>query len=153
MEIEIRESVKTGFSEDECLAILSISPFEEDHARLQAIIGRVSKLVTAPNLPTAKRLLESRNIFLVLCERDSNPGTWIDSLEYLQSLPNPPFLIVTSRLADERLWAEVLNLGAWDLLAKPFDDGEVLRAVQSTMVRCRSSAQVIAKPFSLTAAD
>jgi DNA-binding response OmpR family regulator len=149
----MRESATTSFSQDECLAILSISPFEEDHARLRAIVGRFSKLLIAPNLPAAKRLLESRNIFLVLCECDSNPGTWLDSLEYLESLPNPPLLIVTSRLADERLWAEVLNLGAWDVLAKPFDDDEVLRAVKSTMVRYRSSAQLIAKPFSLTAAD
>ena len=77
----------------------------------------------------------------------------IDWLEYLESLPNPPLLIVTSRLADERLWAEVLNLGAWDVLAKPFDDGEVLRTVQSTLLHYQSSAQVIAKPSSLTAAD
>jgi hypothetical protein len=34
---------------------------------------------------------------------------------------------VTSRLADERLWAEALNLGAWDVLAKPFDADEVIR--------------------------
>ncbi|HUL34039.1 MAG TPA: hypothetical protein VL128_09165 [Candidatus Eisenbacteria bacterium] len=121
---------------------MSISPFEEDHARLQAIIGSVPKLVMASDFSTAKALLESRNIFLVLCERDSNPGTWLDSLEYLQSLSNPPLLIVTSRLADERLWAEVLNLGAWDVLAKPFDDGEVLRTLQSTLLHYRSSSQV-----------
>ena len=138
----MRESAKANFSDDECLAILSISHFEEDHARLQAIIGSVPKLVMASDFSTAKALLESRNIFLVLCERDSNPGTWLDSLEYLQSLSNPPLLIVTSRLADERLWAEVLNLGAWDVLAKPFDDGEVLRTLQSTLLHYRSSSQV-----------
>jgi DNA-binding response OmpR family regulator len=35
--------------------------------------------------------------------------------------------MVTSRLADERLWAEALNLGAYDVLAKPFDGREVIR--------------------------
>ena len=40
-------------------------------------------------------------------------------------------LIVTDRLADERLWAEVLNLGGYDLLLKPFDPEEVLRVVNS----------------------
>jgi hypothetical protein len=38
-------------------------------------------------------------------------------------------MIVTSRLADERLWAEVLNLGGYHLLAKPFDASEVVRVV------------------------
>jgi FixJ family two-component response regulator len=40
-------------------------------------------------------------------------------------------LIVTSRLADEHLWSVALNLGAWDVLAKPFDRSEVFRGVKS----------------------
>jgi FixJ family two-component response regulator len=32
-------------------------------------------------------------------------------------------------VADERLWAEALNLGAWDVLAKPFEADEVIRIV------------------------
>jgi FixJ family two-component response regulator len=50
-------------------------------------------------------------------------------LDHLTLLPYPPLLIVTSRLADERLWAEALNLGAWDVLAKPFEQDEVIRIV------------------------
>jgi DNA-binding response OmpR family regulator len=46
-------------------------------------------------------------------------------------------------LADERLWAEVLNLGAYDLLAKPFDVREVLHAV-TTACRRREAQQGIA---------
>jgi DNA-binding response OmpR family regulator len=42
-------------------------------------------------------------------------------------IPTP--LIVTSRLADEKLWAEALNLGAYDVLAKPFDLSELVRSV------------------------
>ena len=45
------------------------------------------------------------------------------------SLQDPPSLVVTSRLADERLWAEVLNLGAYDLLARPFNKNELTRTV------------------------
>ena len=136
---------------DECLTILSISPFEDDHTRLQAIIGRLSRVVTAQSFSAAKRFLESQNVFLVICERDSPPATWLECLDYIQSLPAPPFLIVTSRLADERLWAEVLNLGGWDVLAKPFDDREVLRTVRSTIERYRYSGEWSAKPCSLTA--
>jgi len=132
--------------------ILSISPFEEDHARLQGIVGRLSKLVTAQNFSAARRLLECHDVFLVICERDSPPTTWVEWLDYTLSLPNPPFLIVTSRLADERLWAEVLNLGGWDVLAKPFDDSEVLRIVRSTLERHRSPSAAIARRFSLTVA-
>ncbi len=38
---------------------------------------------------------------------------------------------MTDRLADERLWSEVLNLGGYDVLLKPFEPGEVLRVVNS----------------------
>jgi hypothetical protein len=34
---------------------------------------------------------------------------------------------------DARLWAEVLNLGGYDLLAKRFDASEVNRAVDSAL--------------------
>ena len=64
-------------------------------------------------------------------ERDLLSGTWKDVLEYTNSLPNAPSFIVASRLADEHLWAEALNLGAWDVLAKPFDRTEVIRSVRS----------------------
>jgi DNA-binding response OmpR family regulator len=50
-------------------------------------------------------------------------------LDQISLLPDPPLFIVASRLADERLWAEALNLGAWDVLAKPFVADEVTRIV------------------------
>jgi hypothetical protein len=42
-------------------------------------------------------------------------------------------LVVASRLADERLWAEVLNLGGHDVLAMPFDAHEVRRVMESAV--------------------
>jgi hypothetical protein len=49
----------------------------------------------------------------------------------LQGQARPPNLIVSSRLADDRLWAEVLNLGGYDVLARPFNRVEVIRVVQA----------------------
>jgi hypothetical protein len=43
--------------------------------------------------------------------------------------PVPIPLIVASRLADDKLWAEVLNLGGSDVLALRFDHDEVIRSV------------------------
>ena len=51
-------------------------------------------------------------------------------LEHISLFPDPPLLIVTSGLADARLWAEALNLGTYDVLAKPFDATEVIRIVR-----------------------
>ena len=55
------------------------------------------------------------------------PGAWQMMLEHISAFPDPPVIVVTSRLADERLWAEALSLGAYDVLVKPFDAREVIR--------------------------
>ena len=114
------------------LPILSVSPNEEDHQLLQAVFGHTKWLLfKAPDLATAVELLREHDIAVLLCERDLLLGTWTDVLEHVQTLPNAPSLIVTSRLADDRLWLEALNLGAWDVLLKPFDRLEVIRSVKS----------------------
>ena len=113
------------------LTVLSVSPTEEDERCLQAIISHSNwMLFQAHDLVTAVSLLRQHRIAVVLCERDLASGTWIDLLEHINDLPNVPSLIVTSRLADDRLWSEALNLGAWDVLAKPFDRREVVRSVK-----------------------
>jgi len=42
-------------------------------------------------------------------------------------------LVVTSRLADDALWAEVLNMGGYDVLAVPLDSEEVMRVIGAAL--------------------
>ena len=67
--------------------------------------------------------LSSEGNSVVICERSLPDGDWKDLLG------KTPRLIVTSHAADEALWAEVLNLGGYDVLAQPFDEQEVRRVV------------------------
>ncbi len=65
----------------------------------------------------------------------------------MDRLPVRPVLIVASRLADDRLWAEVLNLGAFDLLlGEPFDREEVLRVTESAWREANRTARSGAVP-------
>ena len=66
---------------------------------------------------------------VVICERHLPDGDWKAVLNGFEELFVRLSLIVTSHLADEALWAEVLNLGGYDVLAQPFDQGEVYRVV------------------------
>jgi DNA-binding response OmpR family regulator len=75
--------------------------------------------------------MRDRPIPVVIAERALPLGDWKDLFTALQLLPHRPLLVVTSRLADEHLWAEVLNLGGHDVLAKPFQMAEVQRALES----------------------
>jgi DNA-binding response OmpR family regulator len=65
-------------------------------------------------------------------------------LEDMTLLVDSPLLIVVSRLADEHLWAEALNLGAYDVLAKPFDAMELSRTLTSAWLRW-CALKVVAK--------
>ena len=125
------------------VTVLSVSPTDADHLSLQAIIGHSKwKLFTASDLASAISLLHGQEISVLLCERDLRPSTWIDVLEHIKFQPNTPSLIVASRLADDRLWSEALNLGAWDVLAKPFDRIEVIRSVHSAWRRWHDSTHI-----------
>ena len=84
-------------------------------------------LVARATLASTFSALREMSVPIVLCDCDLMPRAWQAVLEHLSVLPDPPLIIVTSRLADERLWAEVLNLGAYDVLVKPFDATEVIR--------------------------
>src|SRR5215831_15834214 len=118
---------KTTPSRPPFLKVLSVSPMEDDHAALQRIVDHSNWILfKAHHLTSALELLRQDDIAVVLCEHDLSPGRWLDLLNQTRQLPQAPSVVVTSRLADERLWGEALNLGAWDVLAKPFDRDEVL---------------------------
>lgn len=129
------------------ITVLSFSPVENDHAALEQTF-RDSSLTLYPNcrlslhpsrtLASALALLRRNRIPIVVCDRDENPDAWREILRATKGLSAPPCLIVTSRLADDRQWAELLNAGAFDLLAKPFEKSNVIRIVQSAWVHWQS---------------
>ena len=123
------------------LSVLSLSPLDEDHLSIHAIIGH-SAWVHLPcyDLTSAAAMLQKYDISVVLCAEHLGHGNWTDVLNHISSLPDPPSLIVVSRAADTRLWAEALNLGAWDVLERPLDRGEVIRSVKSGWQHRRDQA-------------
>ena len=121
------------------ISVLAVTPDLQDHDALDSMLPQPQwRLHKARSLRTALTKLKNGQSFpVVLCERDLAPDSWRQLLDYLMHLDRPPLLIVMSHLADERLWAEALNLGAYDVLAKPFDEHEVVRALRSAWRRWR----------------
>ena len=112
------------------ISVLHISPIEEDHRSLEQVFRHTNwELHKAQGLSSATAILKYVPVSVVLCECDLNPGNWKDLLQEISVFTVPPSLIVTSRLADDALWGEVLNLGGYDLLAKPFELAEVVHSV------------------------
>src|SRR5690242_19018848 len=101
------------------VTVLSVSPNQQDHHALAGIFGHSRwMLYRAYHFASALSILRERLLGVILCDRDVPPGNWIRLLESVMLLPLAPPLIVTARLADDQLWSEALNLGAYDVLAK-----------------------------------
>jgi DNA-binding response OmpR family regulator len=82
------------------------------------------------NLQQALSVVRREPIGVVISDVSLSDGSsWKHLLQELDHMLHPPPLIVSDRLADDLLWAEVLNLGGYDLLVKPFDTTEVFRIV------------------------
>jgi DNA-binding NtrC family response regulator len=103
----------------------------EESAALQGILeGDNWALHFARAFRETEAALRDAAFGIVICSQRFQDGHgWKDVLKGVQELPAPPQLIVADRLADERLWAEVLNLGGYDLLMTPFNAEEVRQVV------------------------
>lgn len=110
------------------LAVLTSG--EEQSALGEMLPGAEWDVRFAPTLRDAERALRSQPSGIVVSNaRLADGSSWKDLLDMVQRMPVPPQFIVADRLADDALWAEVLNLGAYDLLTTPFVRQEVLRVL------------------------
>ena len=111
---------------------LAISSNEADLGFLRKMFDDSDwKLFTAHTYKEAMTQLSLERMPIVLCERQLPDGNWKDVLSQLAPILNRSRLIVISRCADEKLWAEVLDMGGFDLLATPFREEEVGFAIGS----------------------
>ena len=106
--------------------VLLVSPDEADHPDLRAVLHPPAWTILQVHNPTEARLvLHNRPVDAVIADSQC----WKSLLAEMWALKFP--FIVAARLADERLWAEVLNLGAYDLVSKPFEAKVVLHVFSS----------------------
>lgn len=115
----------------ERITLLAVDPDKEDCQSLLAILSVGDWTIHgASSFREATTLMHESVPDLILCEKDLPDGSWKDVFREAEGQRSHPPVVVVSRNADERLWAEVLNLGAYDMLLKPFDSSEVCRTVR-----------------------
>ena len=117
----------------ERITLLAVDPDKEDCQSLLTIPGAGEwRILGASSLREATTLMHESVPDLILCAKDLPDGSWKDVFREAERQPRRLPVVVVSRNPDERLWAEVLNLGAYDMLIKPFDSSEVYRMIIST---------------------
>jgi len=121
-----------GKGADSRSSLMAVLPTQEDRAALRRIIGPCRwELQWTGTCGEALDGFRRTTPAIVICDRDLADGDWRQLRDVLAREPKPPIFIVTSRLADDALWAEVLNVGGYDLLLKPFRAEEVIRVVHA----------------------
>jgi len=129
------------------VTVFHVGPQDQDLRALEDILDRSDwqmcpgtswKLAPTGDLPSAEAGLRGDGVPIVLCEQESVSGTWKDVLEQVGTYSAPPLVIVASRTADEYLWAEALNLGAYDVLSKPYRPAEVVRVLSLAWLHCKN---------------
>jgi len=116
------------------LSVMLVGEYDiQDRLALRAVFRKRGwKLVETRDLNRAMRLLDRDCVQVVMVEFNPQDSTWRGLLEHVQHRGHPTQLVVTSRTADIGLWAEVLNLGGYDLLlSQPLDPEELERVTAS----------------------
>jgi DNA-binding response OmpR family regulator len=122
------------------LSALLVGEYEIDDGNLvhEVFKNLGWRLFETHNREFTMECLEHNLVQVVISKADVANWNWRHVLNDLQGLAKPPQLIVTSRTAEESLWAEVLNTGGYDLMALPFERFEVERVIASAYRHFRS---------------
>jgi DNA-binding NtrC family response regulator len=117
----------------EKISVLIISPDSDDEIVIRDILPSSNPidLSRCASVEAAMPAICATHPAIVICERDLPDGNWKAILGACEALSKSPIMLVISRHADENLWAEVLNLGGYDVLLKPFDRSEVMRTLSA----------------------
>jgi DNA-binding NtrC family response regulator len=131
--------MKLNSSPQLTVRVLAALPDKDDRTAIGSIFAHSNWTIGfAENYEEVSSALAKTSFGVVIVEAYFTGGrNWKNVLDLTQAMPAPIPVIVTDRVADERLWAEVLNLGAYDLLLKPFDPTEVYRIVSSAWLSWR----------------
>jgi len=114
------------------LSALLVGEYQDDRLILHEVFKKFGwRLFEARDRKRAMQHLERHPVQVVIVKTDVPNWSWRRVLNDLRDLAKPPQLIVTSRTADESLWAEVLNIGGYDVMVLPLERFEVERVVAS----------------------
>jgi DNA-binding NtrC family response regulator len=133
--------------------VLSVSPFDDDHRKLESIFSHSKwNLSRAHSCEEAVDFVRLNHTPVVISEKDLAGLCWRNMLRRLHTLDLRPVprLIVSARLADDHLWSEVLNLGGYNVLEKPFDHSEVFWVVSHAWLDWKSEKQRYASESSIS---
>jgi DNA-binding NtrC family response regulator len=119
----------------ERITALLVHQNSETLATLKGALERQGMcIIHAQSRAQAKRLLGGLNPApLVFTDTQLPDGTWADVLALAQKAKLPVNVIVVARVVDTRFYVDVIETGAFDFLAPPFNAIDLAYVVRSAM--------------------
>ncbi len=114
--------------------VLFVSPSSADGALIAESL-RVAGISVrhAYTLESARELLERETFGAILTESRLPDGDWQDMIALVRSTGRRSAVVVADRLANASLWADVLDLDGYDLIATPYCPQEVQRILANAL--------------------
>ncbi len=121
-------------------SILVVVPSEQDCCLIVDCLTK-DGLVVHPtnNLLDVVLHQVALTISVILYDTDA-PEHWRHALQQLLRIQPAARVVFLSRLADDKMWMEVLESGGYDLVMKPLNATEVRSVVQSALRRINRTA-------------
>ena len=124
--------------------ILCISGHQEDARQLSQMLHALPLVVEhVGTLRLARTQLRTQDYDVILTDAALPDGNWLDVLHLVRETPREMKVVVTDPQADAHLWAQALNLGAYDVLAQPFYEPEVRRILSNACAPAMSAMTAV----------
>lgn len=126
----LRPSHGVALPSGDQLVALAVLPDHSDRQALHAIAERAGwSLQSVPGLEMAREALQHAAKPVVIVDRDLPGCDWRQVIETLVAAAPGSVVLLASSTDDERLWEEVVRLGGYDVLRKPFEFDRAAHAV------------------------
>jgi DNA-binding NtrC family response regulator len=121
------------------MSVLLVSTGRSDAEMFRTLLDQSNARLTAVRTyHEAFVALRKEAFAVVVCDERLPDGSWKDLLGLIAPLTEAPRMVVIAPEFREALYAEVFNLGAWELLLRPLKAEEVRRLLQ---VGCEKFAE------------
>ena len=113
-------------------ALLCCASPDDSKDLASALEGLHVEVTSVPNCSDALDLAGASQFALILVDLDGD-AQWQSTLRALRTRAPWTGVVVYSRLAEERLWLDALDAGAFDFVCKPFRSGEIHWIVENAL--------------------
>ena len=135
--------------EHSTVRVLAVLSQKADRAALAGIFSHSNwKLDVCETLREARVRHRDGGTGVIICDSVLPDGAWQSLLDAVAAMEPQPRLILALPTPDCQVWAEVINLGGYDAIVKPFHKEEVVRIVSLAWLSWRDALQaIIPKPI------